>query len=149
MALKEGDRIPAFSVKNQKGKTVTPESLKGKKVALFFYSEAGTPTCTLQACNMRDNYKLLKKAGYTVLGISPDTVEKQQKFIEKCQLPYDVLADTELEAAKAFGVWDWKTLFGNTYMGIHRTTFIIDENGIITNIIRKVQSKKHADQILK
>lgn len=149
MALKEGDPAPAFSVKNQKGKTVTLDSLKGKKTVLYFYPQDDTPTCTTEACNLRDNHKLLKKQGYTILGVSPDSVEKHKKFIAKYKLPFDLLADTELEMANAYGVWAEKTLFGNTYMGILRTTFIIDENGIITEIIRKVLSKKHAEQILK
>lgn len=148
MKLKVGDKAPAFSVLNQKGKTITLDSLKGKKIVLYFYPQDNTPTCTDEACNLRNNHKLLKKQGYTILGVSPDSVEKHQKFITKFKLPFDLLADTELQMANAYGVWDEKTRFGRTYMGILRTTFIINEEGIIEEIIEKVVSKKHAEQIL-
>ncbi len=147
--LKEGDKAPDFSLKNQKGKTVTLDSLKGKKVVLYFYPQDSTPTCTVEACNLRDNHAKLKKAGYTILGISPDSEQKHLNFIAKQKLPFDLLADTETKMIQDYGLWAEKTMFGHTYMGVLRTTFLLDENGIITEIIRKVVSKDHAKQILK
>lgn len=147
--LKEGDKAPDFSLKNQKGKTVTLNSLKGKKVVLYFYPQDSTPTCTVEACNLRDNHAKLKKAGYIILGISPDSEQKHRNFIEKQKLPFDLLADTETKMIQDYGLWAEKTMFGHTYMGVLRTTFLLDENGIITEIIRKVVSKDHAKQILK
>jgi thioredoxin-dependent peroxiredoxin len=148
MELKVGDKAPDFSLLNQKGKTITLDSLKGKKVVLYFYPQDSTPTCTVEACNLRDNNKLLQKQGYTVLGISPDSVQRHVNFIAKQNLPFDLLADTETKMVQDYGVWAEKKMFGRTYMGVLRTTFILDEKGIITEIIRKVVSKDHAAQIL-
>jgi thioredoxin-dependent peroxiredoxin len=148
MELNVGDKAPDFSLLNQKGKTVTLDSLKGKKVVLYFYPQDSTPTCTVEACNLRDNHKLLQKQGYTVLGISPDSVQRHVNFIAKQKLPFDLLADTETKMVQDYGVWAEKKMFGRTYMGVLRTTFLLDENGIITEIIRKVVSKDHAAQIL-
>ncbi|NIJ53506.1 thioredoxin-dependent thiol peroxidase [Dyadobacter arcticus] len=148
MALEVGDPAPAFAAKNEKGKIVKLSDFKGKKVILYFYPKDDTPTCTTQACNLRDNYKLLLKRGYKVLGVSVDDEKAHQKFIKKYNLPFSLLADTEHAMVEAFGVWGEKTTFGHTYMGILRTTFVVDENGIIEEIIQKVESKKHTDQIL-
>lgn len=116
---------------------------------LYFYPQDNTPTCTVEACNLRDNYEALQKQGYVVLGVSPDSEKKHQNFIEKQKLPFDLLADTDLTFCNAFGVWAEKTTFGKTYMGVVRTTFIINEKGIIEEVIEKVESKRHAEQILK
>lgn len=120
----------------------------GKKVVLYFYPQDNTPTCTVEACNLRDNYEALQAKGYVVLGVSPDSEKKHTKFIEKFQLPFDLLADEDLKICKDYGVWAEKTTFGKTYMGVVRTTFIIDEKGMIAEIIDKVESKRHSEQIL-
>jgi thioredoxin-dependent peroxiredoxin len=143
-----GKPAPPFSAPDQHGNIRTLEEFKGKKVVLYFYPEDDTPTCTVEACDLRDNYRKFLKAGYVVLGVSPDPVKKHQKFIAKYKLPFDLLSDEDLTICKAYKVWDWKTLFGRTYMGVLRTTFIIDEEGLIENIIYKVLSKKHSEQIL-
>jgi len=146
--LKTGAKAPKFSVKNQAGETVTQEVFVGKKTVLYFYPADNTPTCTVEACNLTDNYKLLQKNGYTVFGVSPDSEKKHINFIKKYALPFDLLCDTELQMAKAFKVWGEKQLFGKKYDGILRTTFIIDENGKIERVITDVKSKEHAKQIL-
>ncbi len=115
---------------------------------LYFYPQDDTPTCTNEACNLRDNYKTLLKQGYHVLGVSPDTEKKHQKFIAKYKLPFDLLADPELKIIKAYGVWGKKELFGRKYMGVRRTTFVIDDSGLIKEIIEKVISKDHSAQIM-
>jgi peroxiredoxin Q/BCP len=148
MILKAGDPAPAFAANDQDGKLVKLSDFKGKKLILYFYPKDDTPTCTTQACNLRDNYKLLLKKGYKVLGVSVDDEKTHQKFIKKYKLPFPLLADTEHAMVDAYGVWGEKTTFGHTYMGIFRTTFVIDENGTIEEIIEKVESKKHSDQIL-
>ena len=149
MALKIGSKAPNFTVNDQDGMPVTLADLKGKKVVLYFYPGDLTPTCTIEACNLRDNYKVLLKQGYEVLGISPDTEKKHRKFIEKEKLPFRLLADVDREVHDLYGTWGAKVLFGRDYMGTLRTTFVIDEKGIIENIIDKVVSKDHAMQILK
>lgn len=146
--IKAGKKAPAFSASDQKNRIRTLEEFKGKKLVLYFYPEDDTPTCTTEACDLRDNYKRLLKAGYSILGVSPDSVRKHQNFIKKYKLPFDLLSDEDLKIAHAYGVWQEKTLFGHTYMGIIRTTFIIDEQGKIEDIIEKVVSKRHSDQIL-
>ena len=146
--LKIGAKAPGFKVKNQDGKEISLKDFKGKKVVLYFYPQANTPTCTIESCNLSDNYKLLQKAGYEVLGVSPDGEKKQANFKKKFKFPFDLLADTEHEIINAYDVWAEKTTFGKTYMGLKRTTFIIDEKGVIANIIEKVESKEHAKQIL-
>lgn len=123
--------------------------MKGKKVALFFYPEDDTPTCTVEACNLRDNYSLLKKHGITVLGVSPDDEKKHKKFEEKFSLPFTMLADTKHTIINKYEVWGEKQLYGNKFMGLKRTTFLINEDGKIHHIIRGVRSKNHAEQILK
>ena len=148
MNLKPGDKAPDFKTLNQRGETIKLKDLKGKKVVLYFYPQDDTPTCTTEACNLRDNYHALMAKGYQVYGISPDGVKKHQKFIAKHQLPFDLLTDEDHAIAEKYGVWALKTLFGKTYMGVLRTTFIL-EKGKITDIIEKVVSKDHSTQIMK
>ncbi len=149
MKLNIGDKAIDFKVKNQNGKEISLSDFKGKKIVLYFYPKDDTPGCTAEACSLRDNYNSLIKQGYVVLGVSPDNEKKHLKFIEKYELPFDLLADTEQEIANSYGVWVEKSMYGRKYMGIARTTFIIDENGNIEEIIEKVDTKNHADQILK
>lgn len=145
--LKEGDQAPDLSAKNEKGELVSLKSLRGKKVILYFYPQDDTPTCTKESCNLRDNYASLKRKGYEVLGVSADDEQSHQKFIEKYDLPFSLLADTDKKVIKAYDVWGSKTIFGKTYDGIIRTTFVIDEKGKIEKIIRDVEAKDHAGQI--
>jgi len=148
MKLKKGSKAPAFTVSDQDGNMVSLSDFKGKKVALFFYPKDNTPTCTQEACNLRDNISLLKKKGIVVLGISIDSVKKHKNFEKKFSLPFPLLADEDQKIVNAYGVWDWKTTFGITYMGTLRTTFLINEEGKIDHIIDKVESKNHAGQIV-
>jgi peroxiredoxin Q/BCP len=147
--LQIGDKAPAFSGINQKGKKVSLTDYTGKKLVLYFYPKDDTPGCTAQACNLTENHRALQKQGYAVLGVSPDTEKKHVKFIEKYQLTFDLLADTEKETIQAYGVWVEKSMYGKQYMGVARTTFIIDEEGTIADIIEKVKTKDHTAQILK
>ena len=149
MALQIGDKAPDFEVKNQHGEPVKLSDFRGQKVVLYFYPKDDTPGCTAQACNLRDNYSELLKQGYQVLGVSVDNEKKHQKFITKYELPFPLLADTEHEIVEKYGVWQEKSMFGRKYMGIMRYTFVIDEKGKIEDIITKVDTKNHADQILK
>lgn len=146
--LKKGDPAPNFSGLDQDGNTISLADYKGKKLVIYFYPRDNTPTCTVEACNLRDNYGTLKNAGYEVLGVSADTARKHQNFIKKFDLPFPLLADTELETIKAFGVWGPKKFMGREFDGIHRTTFLIDEKGLIESVIQKVKSKEHSQQIL-
>ncbi|WOK04410.1 thioredoxin-dependent thiol peroxidase [Imperialibacter roseus] len=148
MALKAGDKAPDFEVSDQNGKTVKLSDFQGKKVVLYFYPQDNTPTCTVEACNLRDNYNTLKTKGYEVLGVSPDSAKKHTNFIKKFSLPFTLLADTDNKIIESYGLWAEKTTFGRSYMGVLRTTFIIDENGIIERVIDDVKSKEHAEQIL-
>lgn len=148
ITLKKGDKAPNFTGVNQNGETIGLDSYKGRKLILYFYPKDNTPTCTVESCNLRDNHSELRKQGYEVLGVSPDSQKKHQNFIKKFELPFALLVDSELEAHNAYGVWDEKTTFGKTYMGTIRTTFVIDENGIIEKVIEKVVSKDHTNQIL-
>lgn len=148
MELKVGDKAPAFTALNQKGEEVNLGDFKGKRIVIYFYPKDNTPGCTKQACNLRDNYTRLIQNGYTVLGVSIDSAKSHQKFIEKYNLPFDLLVDEDKKLAESFGVWVEKSMYGKTYMGTARTTFIIDEEGIITEIISKVKTADHADQIL-
>lgn len=143
-----GTAAPDFTVNNQKGEQVSLASFKGKKVVLYFYPKDDTPGCTAEACNLRDNYNTLIDHGYAVLGVSPDDEKKHQKFIDKYDLPFDLLADTEQEIANKYGVWVEKSMYGRKYMGIARTTFVIDEEGKIAEVIEKVDTKNHTSQIL-
>jgi peroxiredoxin Q/BCP len=147
-SLKAGDKAPNFKGANESGETIELKDYKGKKLALFFYPKDDTPTCTKEACSLRDGYKTLQKNGIDVLGVSPDKSKKHEKFIDKYELPFSLLADTEQETLKAYGVWGPKKFMGREYVGVHRTTFLIDEKGKIEHVIEKVKSKEHADQIL-
>jgi peroxiredoxin Q/BCP len=147
--LKIGDKAPSFTGIDQDGNKVTLASLKGKKLVLYFYPEDDTPTCTVQACNLRDHYSLLKQNGFTVLGVSPDDPEKHRKFREKFSLPFPLLADPSHKIINAYGVWGEKNLYGRKYMGLRRTTFVIDEKGGIAKIFLRPRNKAHAEEILK
>ncbi|WP_452224538.1 thioredoxin-dependent thiol peroxidase [Lacinutrix chionoecetis] len=146
--LKQGDKVPNFKVNDQDGNSISLSDYKGKKLVVFFYPKANTPGCTVEACNLRDNYKLLQDKGYSILGVSADTEKKQSNFKNKFDFPYPLLADTEKEVIDAFGVWGEKKFMGRTYDGIHRKTFLIDENGVVEHVIDKVKTKDHAAQIL-
>jgi peroxiredoxin Q/BCP len=146
--LKEGDKAPLFTGVDQNGKKISLSDLKGKKVALYFYPEDDTPTCTIQACNLRDNYSLLKKNGFEVIGVSPDDEKKHKKFETKFDLPFTLIADPNHTILEKYGVWGQKQLFGHVYMGVHRTTFVIDESGIIGKIFIRPKNKAHAQEIL-
>lgn len=149
MKLGIGQAAPAFNALNQNSESVSLDQFTGKKVVLYFYPKDDTPGCTAEACDLRDNHNRFLEAGYVVLGVSPDDAKKHQKFIAKFELPFDLLADTDQAVANAYGVWVEKSMYGRKYMGIARTTFIIDENGIISDIIEKVDTKAHTKQILK
>jgi len=149
MSLKVGDSAPDFSVNDQSGNPVTLSDFKGKKVVLYFYPKDNTPGCTAEACNLRDNYEALQKAGYVVLGVSTDSEKSHQKFIDKFELPFPLLADTEKQIHEKYGTWVEKSMYGRKYMGTARTTFLIDENGKIEEIIEKVKTKDHTAQIIK
>lgn len=146
--IKQGDKAPEFKGVNQNGDTVSLSSYAGKKLVLYFYPKDDTPGCTAEACNLRDNYNQLLSEGYAILGVSPDNEKKHQKFIDKYDLPFDLLADTEKETCEMFGVWVQKSMYGREYMGVARTTFIIDKNGIVEEVISKVKTKDHTAQIL-
>ena len=147
--LTEGAKAPAFKSKDQNGNPVSLAAHNGKKVVLYFYPEDDTPTCTVQACNLRDNFALLKKKGFTILGVSPDEEKKHKKFEGKYSLPFTLVADPTHTIIDKYGVWGEKQLYGRTYMGLHRTTFLIDEKGIIRKIFLKPKSKQHTEEILK
>jgi len=147
--LTENTKAPAFKGKDQNGNPVSLSDYKGKKVVLYFYPEDDTPTCTVQACNLRDNFGLLKKKGFVVLGISPDEEKKHKKFEAKYELPFTLVADPSHTIIDKYGVWGEKQLYGRNYMGLHRTTFLIDEKGIIRKIFLKPKSKQHTEEILK
>jgi peroxiredoxin Q/BCP len=148
VTLKEGDKAPAFSGKDQNGNKVSLSDLKGKKVVLYFYPEDDTPTCTIQACNLRDNYGLLKQHGFEVIGVSPDDEKKHKKFEAKYNLPFTLIADAKHAIIDKYGVWDEKIMFGHKYMGVLRTTFVIDEKGIIRKIFLRPKNKAHAEEII-
>lgn len=146
--LQEGMKAPDFSGLNQDGKEFSLSDYKGKKLILYFYPQDDTETCTVEACNLQENLNFLKKDGYEVVGVSPDEVKSHKKFAAKYGLKFNLLADPELKAIKAYDVWGRKQFMGKIYDGLIRTTFIIDEEGIIRQIIRKVKSKEHAAQIM-
>lgn len=148
MHLKIGDKAPELNVKDQDGILHSLADYKGKKIVLYFYPKDATPGCTAQACNLRDNHNQLRKAGYSIIGVSADNENSHIKFIEKQNLNFPLLADTDKELIKRYGVWGEKQFMGKTYDGIHRTTFVIDENGTIEDIITKVKTKDHAAQLL-
>jgi peroxiredoxin Q/BCP len=150
MALQAGDRAPEVLGLNQDGKELKLSDFQGKKIVLYFYPKDNTSGCTAQACNLRDNYDDLLKAGYEVIGVSTDSAKSHQGFIAKQSLPFQLIADTETTLSQLFGTWGEKSMYGRKYMGMFRTTFIIDENGVIERIItpKEVKTKEHAAQIL-
>lgn len=150
MALKAGDKAPEILGVNQDGKEIRLSDFAGKKLVLYFYPKDNTPGCTAQACSLRDGYEDLRKAGYEVLGVSADSASSHQKFIAKQNLPFQLIADTDTKLAEQFGTWGEKSMYGRKYMGMFRTTFIIDEQGTIERIIdpKEVNTKAHAAQIL-
>ena len=148
-SLQPGDKAPDFSGVDQDGKTVSLKDFKDKKLVLYFYPKDDTPGCTAQACSLRDDYTQLTKKGIHILGVSGDSEKRHQKFIEKYKLPFNLLVDTDHKIANAFGVYGKKKFMGKEYMGINRTTFIIDEKGVIEEVISKVDTKNHTSQIIK
>jgi peroxiredoxin Q/BCP len=149
MSLEVGQKAPEFEAKIENGESIKLSDYLGKKVVLYFYPKDATPGCTAQACNLRDNYETLQKAGFVVLGISSDAEKSHVKFIEKQSLPFSLIADTDLKIHEAYGTWVEKSMYGRKYMGTARTTFVIDETGNIAEIIEKVNTKEHTAQILK
>ena len=149
MELTEGSKAPAFKAKDQNNNAISLSDYAGKKVVLYFYPEDDTPTCTIEACNLRDNFSMLKKEGFVVLGVSPDDVSKHKKFEEKYTLPFTLVADPDKKIIEKYNVWGEKNLYGRKYMGLHRTTFLIDEKGVIRKIFRKPRSKQHSEDIIK
>jgi peroxiredoxin Q/BCP len=147
-ALKEGDKAPLFTGRDQDGKKVSLAGFKGRRVVLYFYPGDDTPTCTIQACNLRDNYALLKKEGFIVLGVSPDDERSHKKFEEKFNLPFTMIADPDHTIIDKYAVWGEKQMYGRHYLGLHRTTFIIDEEGIIRKIFYRPKNKAHAEEIV-
>ena len=146
--LKVGDKVPEFSTKDQDGNTINLSDYKGKKLIVFFYPKANTPGCTAEACNLRDNYSELQAQGYELLGVSADSEKRQANFKNKYDFPFPLLADEDHTVINTFGVWGPKKFMGREYDGIHRMTFLIDENGTVSNVITKVKTKDHAAQIL-
>ncbi|MFN8315718.1 MAG: thioredoxin-dependent thiol peroxidase [Chitinophagales bacterium] len=148
MKFKVGDKAPAINAKDQNGNEITLAQFKGKKVVLYFYPKDSTPGCTKEACNFRDNYKALQKKGYEVVGVSADSEKSHLKFIEKYELPFPLIADTDQKVVNDYGVWGLKKFMGREYMGINRTTFLIDEKGRIEKVIEKVDTENSTQQIL-
>ncbi|MDG2108885.1 MAG: thioredoxin-dependent thiol peroxidase [Flavobacteriaceae bacterium] len=146
--LKVGEKVPPFLVNDHLGNPQSLDQYKGSKVVVFFYPKANTPGCSAEACDLRDHYTELTKAGYILLGVSADNEKLQKNFVDKFNFPFPLLADTEKEVINAFGVWGLKKFMGKEYDGIHRKTFIIDENGYVEHVIDKVKTKEHAAQIL-
>lgn len=146
--LKEGDKVPAFSLPNEKGELVSNNSLLGKKYILFFYPKDDSPGCTKEACSLRDNFKVFKSNGFEIYGVSPDKEKKHQKFIDKYEFQFSLLADTEREMINAFGYWGPKKFMGREIVGVYRTTVVVNEKGIIDTIIDKVKTKEHAQQLI-
>ncbi len=146
--LKQGDKVPDFSVNDQDGNKVSLSDYKGKKLVVFFYPKASTPGCTAEACNLTDNYAELQAKGFEILGVSADSEKRQTNFRNKYSFPFPLLADEDKEVINAFGVWGYKKFMGKEYDGIHRKTFLVDENGIVAHVIDKVKTKDHASQIL-
>lgn len=144
-----GDKAPDFTGTDQDGKKVSLKDFKGKKVVLYFYPKDDTPGCTTQACNLRDNYADLKKAGFEVIGVSPDSAESHQKFEQKYDLPFTLLEDPEMDVINKYGAWGEKNNYGKKYMGLIRTTFLIDEKGVILKVFKKSKTKVHSEEILK
>jgi thioredoxin-dependent peroxiredoxin len=148
-SLSKGDKAPGFYGLNQNNENVSSETYKGKKLILYFYPKDNTPGCTAESCNMNDNYQARLAKGYEVVGASPDSVASHKKFADKFQFGFNLIADTDKEILQAYGVWGEKSMYGKKYMGVMRTTFVIDESGIIVDIFEKVDTKNHTDQIIK
>jgi thioredoxin-dependent peroxiredoxin len=148
VTLKEGEKAPAFSGFDQNGKKISLSDFKGKILALVFYAEDGSPTCTIQACNLRDNFSDLEDEGIAVLAVGPDDAKKHKKFETKYQLPYTMIDDSSHEIMLQYGVWDQKKLFGHEYMGVLRTTFLLDAKGTIRKIFIRPKNKAHAEEII-
>ncbi|PNQ73147.1 thioredoxin-dependent thiol peroxidase [Hanstruepera neustonica] len=146
--LKPGDKAPDFKANDEQGNTISLSDYKGKKLVLFFYPKANTPGCTAEACNLSDNYEQFKSKGYDILGVSADSQKKQSNFKNKFNFPYSLLADEDKAVIEAYGVWGPKKFMGREFDGIHRTTFVINEKGIIEDVITKVKTKDHTNQIL-
>lgn len=146
--LKEGSKVPNFTVNDQDGNPISLTDYAGKKLVVFFYPKASTPGCTLEACNLRDHYKELQDAGYQLLGVSADSERRQGNFKAKYNFPFPLLADVDKEVINAFGVWGPKKFMGKEYEGIHRKTFVLNEEGVVTRVIDKVKTTNHAAQIL-
>ncbi|MCF8363136.1 MAG: thioredoxin-dependent thiol peroxidase [Prolixibacteraceae bacterium] len=146
--LKKGDMAPDFKGMNQNGEQISLSDYSGKKVILYFYPKDSTPGCTSEACNLNDNYDMWLSKGYEVIGVSPDSVASHKKFAEKYNLNFNLIADTEKEILQQYGSWGEKKMYGKTYMGVLRTTFVIDEEGRIVDVIEKVKTKDHTNQIL-
>jgi len=147
-SLKEGDKAPDFRALNENEQVVSLSDFQGKKVILYFYPKDMTPGCTAESCNLGENYSTLQDKGFAVLGVSPDPAKKHQKFIDKYSLPFSLIADEDKEVIRSYGVWGPKKFMGKEYDGVHRTTFVIDENGLIEKIFTKVKTKDHSNQIL-
>lgn len=147
-SLKEGDKAPDFRAPNENEQVVSLSDFQGKKVILYFYPKDMTPGCTAESCNLGENYSTLQDKGFVVLGVSPDPAKKHQKFIDKYSLPFSLIADEDKEVIRSYGVWGPKKFMGKEYDGVHRTTFVIDENGLIEKIFTKVKTKDHSNQIL-
>ena len=146
--LKVGDKVPNFSAMDQDGNSIQFNDYHGKKLVVFFYPKASTPGCTMEACNLRDNYELLQQNGFELLGVSADNQKRQANFRKKYNFPFPLLADENKEVIRAFGVWGLKKFMGREYDGIHRKTFLIDEKGVVMRVIDKVKTRSHASQIL-
>lgn len=148
MKLKTGDKAPAFEGLDQNGKTLKLEDFSGSKLILYFYPKDSTPGCTAESCDLRDNYQMWLGKGYKVVGVSPDSQKSHQKFIEKYNLPFPLIADTDRKIIKEYGAWGLKKMYGKEYEGLLRSTFVIDENGSIEQVFSKVKTKEHTKQIL-
>ena len=149
ISLQKGDKAPDFNLNDQNGNAISLSAYRGSKVILYFYPKDNTPGCTAEACNLRDNYSELIAKGYKIVGVSPDSNASHQKFTEKYNLPFPLIPDPEKVLIRAYGVWGPKKFMGKTYDGVLRTTFVIDEQGIIQSVITQVDTKNHTDQILK
>ena len=146
--LSPGDKAPSFSLQSDTGETVSLDGLRGRKVVLYFYPKDDTPGCTVEACEFRDSWSAVKKTGAALFGVSPDKIESHQKFKKKFDLPFPLLADPDHTAAEAYGAWGEKSMYGKKYLGILRTTFVIDEKGKIARVFEKVKPEGHAAQVL-
>ena len=146
--LSKGDQAPEFHGLNQKSEEISLSGFKGKKLILYFYPKDNTPGCTAESCNLNDNYQMWLSKGYEVVGISPDNVASHKKFADKFQFGFNLVADPETKILQDYGVWGEKNMYGKKYMGVLRTTFVIDENGVIAEIFNKVETKNHSDQII-